>query len=186
VRPGRAFTALRVERGALALCCGALIALSGCGGSDSNGKPIPAGQSNRMIALTRLADQQSADGRCGGAQAKVREAQSVLDQVPSSVDKSVRDGLAQSYDRLLSLIQSECQRPQQTQTQTTQTHTSTTPSTTTPTTTTPTTTTPTTTTPSTTTPTTTTPTTTTPTTTTPTSTNGGAGPPSGDGGAGQG
>lgn len=163
--------------------------LPGCGGSGNKGKPIPADQANRMIALTRLADQQSADGRCGGAQAKVHEAQTVLQQVPSSVDKSVRDGLAQSYDRLLSLIQSECQRPQQTHTQTTPTDTNTTP-TTTPTTTTPTTTTPTTTTPTTTTPTTTTPTTTTPTTTTPTTTtgNGGTGPPSGggNGAAGQG
>jgi hypothetical protein len=161
--------------------------LPGCGGSGSKGKPIPADQASRMIALTRLADQQSAGGKCGGAAAKVREAQSVLQQVPSSVHKSVRDGLAQSYDRLLSLIQSECQRPQQTQTQTTQTDTNTAP-TTTPTTTTPTTTTPTTTTPTTTTPTTTTPTTTTPTTTTPTTTtgNGGTGPPSGGGGGGGG
>jgi hypothetical protein len=158
----------------------------GCGGGGSKGKPIPADQANRMVALTRLADQQSADGRCGGAQAKVREAQSVLDQVPSSVDKSVRDGLAQSYDRLLSLIQSECQRPQ-TKTQTTQSQTATTPSITTPSVTTPTTTTPSTTTPTTTTPSTTTPTTTTPSTTTPTTTtgNGGAGAPGG-GGDGQG
>jgi hypothetical protein len=160
--------------------------LPGCGGGDSKGKPIPATQANRMIALTRLADQNSADGKCSGAAAKVREAQSVLDQVPSSVDKSVREGLAQSYDRLLSLIQSECQRPQQSQTQTTPSETTTTPTTTTPTTTTPTTTTKTTTTPTTTTPTTTTPSTTTPTTTTPTTTtgNGGTGPPGA--GAGQG
>jgi hypothetical protein len=160
--------------------------LPGCGG-DSKGEPIPQDQGARMIALTRLADQNAADGKCSGATAKVREAQSVLEQVPSSVDKSVRDGLAQSYDRLSSLIQTQCQRPQQTQTQTTPTETTpaeTTPSETTPTETTPT---ETTTTPTTTTPTTTTPTTTTPTTTTPTTTgNGGAGAGNSGGGAGQG
>jgi hypothetical protein len=139
-----------------------------------------------MIALTRLADQNAADGKCSGAAAKVREAQSVLDQVPNSVDKSVRDGLAQSYDHLLSLIQSQCQRPQQTQTQTTPTET--TPTETTPTETTPTETTQThtTTTPTTTTPTTTTPSTTTPTTTTQTTTGNGGTQPPGGGGAGQG
>src|SRR4051794_17279307 len=60
VRPARAFTASRFGTGALALCCGALIALPGCGGGGSKGKPIPAEQANRMIALTRLADQQAA------------------------------------------------------------------------------------------------------------------------------
>jgi hypothetical protein len=160
-----------------------VLVLPGCGGG-SKGKPIPTHQADRMIALTRLADQQSAAGHCSGAQAKVHEAQTVVDQLPSSVDKNVRDGLAQSYDRLLSLIQTECQRPQQTQTQPTTTPTTTTPATTTPTTTTPTTTTPTTPTPTTPTPTTPTPTVTTP-TDTGTTTNGGTGPPSG-GGAGTG
>jgi len=163
--------------------------LPACGSSD-DGKPIPTDQANQMIALVRLADKQSADGTCNGAQDKVRRAQAVLDDVPKSVDRKVRQGLAESLDRLNSLIQSECQRPQKTQTETTPTDTTPTEptQTQTETTTTPTTTTPTTTTPTTTTPT--TPTTTTPTTTTPTTTgtdtgagNGGAPSSGGNGGA---
>jgi hypothetical protein len=169
--------------------------LPGCG-SSSKGKPIPNDPANRMVALLGQADSQSAAGTCGGAKAKVREAQTVLqNDVPSSVDKDVRQGLADGMNRMISLIDQECQRPQptQTQTQTQTTDTTTTPTTTTPTTTTPTTTTPSTTTPTTTTPTTTTPTTTTPTTTTgtstgnggtPTSTGGVSAPPSTGGGQG--
>jgi carbohydrate-binding DOMON domain-containing protein len=161
--------------------------LPACGSSDK-GKPIPTAQANQMIALVRLADQQSSAGTCNGAQDKVRRAQAVLENdVPKSVDRKVRQGLAESLDRLNSLIQSECQRPQKTQTETTPTDTT---QTQTQTTQTETTTTPTTTTPTTTTPTTTTPTTTTPTTTTPTTTgtdtgagNGGAPSAGGNGGA---
>jgi hypothetical protein len=109
--------------------------LPGCG-SSSNGKPIPASPANRMIALIQKADQQSSAGICSGADAKVREAQNVLQTaVPSSVDASVRQGLADGLARLRSLIQQQCQAPQQT---TTTTPTTTTPTTTTPTTTTPT------------------------------------------------
>ena len=154
--------------------------LPGCG-SGSGGTKIPADPANRMISLIEQADAQSHAGTCVGAQAKVREAQTVLqNEVPGSVSKDVRQGLADGMNRMILLIQQECQRPQptQTQTQTTTTQTTTTPTTTTPTTTTPSTTTPTTTTPSTTTPTTTTPSTTTPTTTTGTSTGNGGTPTS--------
>ena len=138
-----------------------------------------------MIVLLGQADRQSSQGTCNGAAAKVRQAQGILDSLPRSVDPDVRKGLADGMDHLLSLISSECQRPQETQTDTTPTQTTQTETTTTettPTETTPTETTPTT--PSTTTPTTTTPTTTTPTTTTPTTTTGNGGtppPPAGQG-----
>jgi hypothetical protein len=113
VSPGRLLTALFI---------GALLVLSGCG-SDKKGKPIPARDANQLIALIQKADQQSADGTCGGARAKVREAQGVADQLPRSVDKDVRRGITDGLDRLLSLIQGECQRPQKTQTDTTPTDT---------------------------------------------------------------
>jgi hypothetical protein len=113
VSPGRLSAALFI---------GALLVFSGCG-SDKKGKPIPARDANQLIALIQKADQQSADGTCGGASAKVREAQGVADQLPRSVDKDVRRGLTDGLDRLLSLIQGECQRPQKTQTDTTPTET---------------------------------------------------------------
>ena len=160
--------------------------LPGCG-SNGKGRPIPTDPANRMIALIERADQQSAAGTCGGAQAKVREAQTVLqNDVPRTVSKSVRQGLADGMNHMIALIQQECQRPQSTQTETTTTETTTTPTTTTPTTTTPSTTTPSTTTPTTTTPTTTTPTTTTPTGTGTGTSTGNGGTPTGTGATGTG
>ena len=125
--------------------------LPGCG-SGSSGRPIPAEPASRMIALIERADQQSAAGTCGGAKAKVHEAQTVLqNDVPSNVSSSVRQGLADGMNHMIALIDQECQRPQPTQTQTTPTETTQTETTQTETTTTPTTTTPSTTTPTTTT-----------------------------------
>jgi hypothetical protein len=163
-------------RAAVALLCGALVALPGCG-SSNNGTPIPASQGDRLIKAIQAADQYSAAGRCDRAHTKVRDARFLLGQVPNSVDSSVRQGIADGLSRLDSLISSECQRPAQTQTDTTPTETLTTQTQTqTDTTTTPTTTTPTDTSPTGTTLTTTTPTTTTPTTTgTGTTTTGGNG-----------
>jgi hypothetical protein len=161
-------------RAAVALLCGALVALPGCG-SSNNGTPIPASQGDRLTKAIQAADQYSAAGRCDRAHTKVRDARFLLGQIPNSVDSSVRQGIADGLSRLDSLISSQCQRPAQTQTDTTPTETRTT-QTQTDTTTTPTTTTPTDTSPTGTTLTTTTPTTTTPTTTgTGTTTTGGNG-----------
>jgi hypothetical protein len=113
VRLGTAFAAL---------LSGALLLLPGCG-SDSNGKPIPASQGDRLIAAIQAADQYSSDGRCQRAHRKVRDAHFLLGRVPTSVDKSVRQGIADGLSRLDSLITSECQAPQKTQTDTTPTET---------------------------------------------------------------
>jgi hypothetical protein len=155
VRPGRLLAALS---------CGALLVVSGCG-SGNSGSKIPADQASRLNKAIAAADQYSSAGRCQRAHTKVRDAKFLLSQIPTSVDSGVRQGISDGLDHLDSLIGSECQAPQQTQTQTTPTQTVTTQTQTqSQTTSTPTTTTPTTTTPTTTTP---TPTPTTPTPTTP-------------------
>jgi hypothetical protein len=110
------------SRAAVALCCGAFVLLPGCGSGGNSGTKIPADPSNRMIALIQKADSQSAAGVCGGAVAKVREAEGVLaTDVPKTIDKDLRQGLEDGLAHMRSLIAQECQRPQQTQTQTTPT-----------------------------------------------------------------
>ena len=108
-----------------ALFIGALLVLSGCG-SDNKGKPIPAATANRLINAIQAADQYSADGKCKRAHTKVRDARFLFSQVPKSVDKDVRQGISDGIDRLDSLIGTECQAPQNTQTDTTPTATETT------------------------------------------------------------
>jgi hypothetical protein len=173
-----------------ALLAGALLLLPGCGSSDS-GKTIPGAQADRLITAIQAADQYSSQGRCQRAHTKVRDARFLLGRLPSSVDSDVRQGIADGLSRLDSLIASQCETPQNTQTETTPTDTTQTETTQTETT--PTETTQTETTPS---QTQTTLTTTTPTTTTPTETNtgtstgtttsgtGGTPPAGGDGGQG--
>jgi hypothetical protein len=109
----------------VALLVGALLLVSGCG-SDNEGKPIPAATANRLINAIQAADQYSADGKCGRAHTKVRDARFLFRQVPNSVDSDVRQGIADGLDRLDSLIGSECQAPEKTQTDTTPTETHTT------------------------------------------------------------
>ena len=108
-----------------ALLIGALVLVSGCG-SDNKGKPIPASTANRLINAIQAADQYSSDGKCRRAHTKVRDARFLFRQVPGSVDKDVRQGIADGLERLDSLIGSECQAPQNTQTDTTPTETQTT------------------------------------------------------------
>ena len=69
-----------------------------------------------MISLLELADQNVADGKCKGADAKAREVLTVVNSLPSGVDKDVRQGLKDGVDRLRSLVSSECERPQPTET----------------------------------------------------------------------
>lgn len=160
-----------------ALLCGALLLLPGCG-SDDEGDPIPAAQAERLIGAIQAADQYNADGRCTRARTKVRDARFLLTRVPESVDPDVRQAIGNGLDRLASLIDSECEPPQSTETETTPTTTTVTETQTTPTETQPTQTTPTQTQP---TDTTTVPTATEPAPTTTTPGNGGTPPPPGDG-----
>ena len=80
-----------------------------------------------MIRAIQAADQYSASGSCSKAHKKVTDARFLLTRLPSSVDKSTRQGLTDGLSRLDSLITSECQKPQtttqSTQTQTTQSQT---------------------------------------------------------------
>jgi hypothetical protein len=105
-----------------ALLCGALLLLPGCG-DDNKGKPIPAAQADRLINNIQAADQYSADGRCNRAHTKVRDARFVLGRIPDSVDKDVRQGIADGLSRLDSLISEQCEAPQKTETETTPTET---------------------------------------------------------------
>jgi lactocepin len=98
------------------------VLLPGCG-SSNNGKPIPASQSARLIQNIQRADQYSQSGFCTRAHTKVKDARFVLGQVPTSVSSSVRQGISDGLARLDSLISSQCNPPQKTQTDTTPTDT---------------------------------------------------------------
>jgi hypothetical protein len=149
-----------------------LLLLPGCGNS-SKGDPIPANQADALVRAIQAADQYNADGRCQRAHTKVRDARFLLSKVPQGVDSDVKQGIGDGLDHLDSLISSECQQQQPTQTTPTQTETTQTETTQTDTT-------PTETTPTETQPTQTTLTTTTPTTSAPTQTD--TGPSTGNGG----
>jgi hypothetical protein len=109
-----------------------LLLLPGCG-SDDKGEPIPAGQADRLISAIQAADQYNADGRCTRAHTKIRDARFLLTRVPDSVDPDVRLGIGDGLERLNSLIEDECERPQSTETDTTPTTTTVTETQTTPT-----------------------------------------------------
>lgn len=98
--------------GAAAAAVLTAIALVGCGGDENEGNPIPGREAERMITLLDLAESQSANGTCGGATAKVREARGIAEGLPRSVNADVRRELQSGLDRLEELIASECRRPE--------------------------------------------------------------------------
>ena len=95
--------------------------LPGCGSSTK--RTIPTADGDRLIRAIQAADQYSSAGQCGRARRKVVDARFLLGRLPASVDKDTRQGITDGLARLDSLITSECQKPQDTNTQTTQTET---------------------------------------------------------------
>jgi hypothetical protein len=103
--------------------CALALLVAGCG-SDEEGKQLPEGS---VAALQRqldsIQDRVDADA-CrdvtDGDDPNTRVVQSQIDNLPSDVDKDVRDALQESFDNLFQLVKDQCE-PAQTETETTET-----------------------------------------------------------------
>jgi hypothetical protein len=118
----------------LALLAALALLGAGCGQDSQKGKPIPSAQvtelNKQLDAVQRRFEH--GDGACDDIKNVSEPAiQSLVDQIPSSVDRKVRDSLRQSVDRLFQLTASQCDATP-TNTDTTPTETNTTPTDTTP------------------------------------------------------
>jgi hypothetical protein len=96
---------------ALALLAALALLVAGCGSDSQKGKPIPSPQvaelNKQLDAVQRRFER--GDGACGDITNDSEPAiRSVLDQIPSNVDRKVRDALRQSVDRLFQLTASQC------------------------------------------------------------------------------
>jgi hypothetical protein len=107
---------------------------AGCG-KDKEGRPIPASQATELQRQLDSIDGRFkfGDGACNDIQNdNVPTVDRILNQVPPSVDRDVRNALRDSFDRLFQLTATQCnerkgQRTTPTQTETTPTQTETTP-----------------------------------------------------------
>jgi hypothetical protein len=108
---------------------------AGCGKDEEKGKPIPSAQASE---LQRQLDSINGrfdfgDGACNDIQKdNVPTVDQILNQIPPSVDRDVRNALRDSFERLFQLTASQCdeqkgQKTTPTQTETTPTQTETTP-----------------------------------------------------------
>lgn len=112
----------------IAIALVAALALAGCGGN----KTKPSIPSDDAQALQTLLDQTANNfdhGACNGAHAKVAQLIAKVDQLPSSVDPTVRKNLRDGAVHLNGLLTDQCKRPETTTTSSSTT--TTTPSTTT-------------------------------------------------------
>ena len=119
---------------ALALLAALALAVAGCGSDSEKGNPIPSGN---VTELQKQLDAIEArfnhgDGACADitndSEPAVAQA---LDQIPSSVDREVRDSLRQSFEHLFRLTADQCDStPTDTNTETETTPTETQPETT--------------------------------------------------------
>jgi hypothetical protein len=108
---------------------------AGCGKDKEKGDPIPAAQATelqkQLDSINRRFD--FGDGACNDIQNdNVPTVDQILNQIPSSVDRDVRNALRDSFERLFQLTASQCdeqkgQDTTPTQTETTPTQTETTP-----------------------------------------------------------
>jgi outer membrane biosynthesis protein TonB len=99
------------RRTALALLAALALLGAGCGKDSEKGKPIP---SSNVTELQKQLDAIEArfnhgDGACGDITSDSEPAVSqALDQIPSSVDRKVRESLRQSFDHLFRLSADQC------------------------------------------------------------------------------
>jgi hypothetical protein len=112
---------------ALALLAALALFGAGCGKDSEKGKPIPSANvaelQKQLDAIQKRFDH--GDGACADITNDSEPAVSqVLDQIPASVDRKVRDSLRQSFDHLFQLTADQCDT---TPTDTTNTQTNTTP-----------------------------------------------------------
>jgi hypothetical protein len=124
----------RLHQTLLVITAALALLAAGCG-KDKEGRPIPASQA---AELRRQLDSienrfRFGDGACNDIQRdNVPTVERVLNQIPSSVDRDVRNATRDSFERLFQLTAARCneQRGQETtptQTETTPTQTETTP-----------------------------------------------------------
>jgi hypothetical protein len=135
---------ITLKRIFLLVVLGACLAVAGCGSDDEGGKPIPTAQAQALETRLSEAQRRLQDGSVGACRDILSNTQpavqTILASIPNSVDPDVRDALSQSFDNLWNLVDDECQNlqpdePTQTETtppETTPTETQTQPTETTP------------------------------------------------------
>lgn len=105
-----------LKRITLVLALGACLAAAGCGSDDEGGKPIPRAQAQELETRLTEAQNRLDDGSVGACRDILRDSQpavqDILASIPSSVDPDVRDALSQSFDNLWNLVDDECQNLQ--------------------------------------------------------------------------
>jgi type VI secretion system secreted protein VgrG len=113
-----------------AIVCGVALLAAGCG-SSHKGKQLPSSSVAQLKASLDSIQRRftQGDGACQditeGNDTDVSAVRTKIDNLPSNVDKDVRDALQESFNNLFQLVKDECNN--------TQTETNTTPSETTPT-----------------------------------------------------
>ena len=108
---------------------------AGCGQDEEKGKPIPSAQASELQKQLDSINGRFnfGDGACKDIQKdNVPTVDQILSQIPSSVDRDVRNALRDSFERLFQLTASQCdeqkgQDTTPTETETTPTQTETTP-----------------------------------------------------------
>ena len=118
---------MNIRTTSLALIAVVALLGAGCGKDSEKGKPIPSANvaelQKQLDAIQRRFDH--GDGACSDITNDSEPAvAAALDQIPSSVDRKVRDSLRQSFSHLFRLTADQCDT---TPTNTTKTETNTTP-----------------------------------------------------------
>jgi hypothetical protein len=114
----------------ISLLVGAL-ALAGCGGDDEPEPSIPLDNASTLVSTLQEIQDNVDVGSCIVAEGKVQEFQDELDALPPGVDEQVIEALERGSQNLITLIEEDCDQPEETTTEETTTEETTTEPTTT-------------------------------------------------------
>ena len=115
----------------LALLLAAALIAAGCGGDEEPKPSIPPDNATTLLSTLEEIQANVDNGSCLVAADKVQEFQDELSALPSDVDDEVADALQSGALSLGGLIESDCERPEETTTEETTTEETTTEETTT-------------------------------------------------------
>jgi outer membrane murein-binding lipoprotein Lpp len=87
----------------------AALVFAGCGGGSK--KTIPQSKAQSFLTQLDTISNQVDNKACTGARAKVQSLKAQVSQLPSSVDRKVKQNLLDGLDRLNQLVAQDCTKP---------------------------------------------------------------------------
>jgi hypothetical protein len=101
---------MRLAKTTAVIACLAAVVLGGCGSSDKQGKPIPAGTQQELDKQLDSIEArfQFGGGACSDIAENKQSVEKTIDALPDDTDSDVKSALQDGFDHLFQLTDEQC------------------------------------------------------------------------------